>query len=311
MSRNVLILAATALALTGAGTAHAADWGLPAYQDTIFKPAYPIDYEQPDPLTFEAGVRYWYAMGSHSMSAAGSTFSSADQSHIIEGHLRIDDHSTSSYLKAIAGYAAVIEGTYDVGGGTQTTSSGHIAYAGADFGMQTFGSDQFRLGAFAGYHYWRDNPYMGRAGYMTETGAGASEPNALDIHALRLGLSARSELGNNVDFSVEGAVVPYAWITGTYGAMGIPDFGGYTQGSEVTLNGHLYGAMGEAMIGFRPTQNMLIRAGARAWYLTGQADYEFTMRDPVNPGDAQRYIGQTTGLEYFRWGPVLELTASF
>lgn len=310
MSRTVLIIAATALAL--AGPARAADWGVPAYQDPVFKPAYPIDYVHPEPLTFEAGLRYWYARGSHGLTA-GSNFSSSDDSHILEAHFRIDDHSTNSYLKGMAGYAAIIDGTYtnNLGGGTQTTSSGRITYGGADFGMNTFGTEQLRLGGFVGYHYWHDNPYMGRAGYITEAGGGASEPNSLDIHALRLGLSARAELGSNVDFNVEGAIVPYAWLTGTYGAMGIPPILGREQGSAVAVNGHLYGAMGEAMVGFHPTDNLTIRAGARAWYLTGQADYEVTMRDPGNPADAQRYIGQTTGLEYFRWGPMLELTGRF
>src|SRR5690606_35158031 len=109
MSRTVVILTSAALALTGTGAAHAADWGMPAYEDPVFKPSYPIDYEQPDSLEFEAGLRYFYSWGSQSFAFGGDTYSATDTSHALEAHLRIDDRSTSTYVKGHVGFGAITD----------------------------------------------------------------------------------------------------------------------------------------------------------------------------------------------------------
>ena len=59
--------------------------------------------DKDDPVTFEFGMRYWYSMGSVSASSSGTSIASTDTSHIGELHLRIDDDSTNTYAKAIAG----------------------------------------------------------------------------------------------------------------------------------------------------------------------------------------------------------------
>src|SRR5690606_35525243 len=79
--------------------AAAADGLIP--QDPLFRPAYDLswqdDYE--DSLGFEFGLRYFYGMGSQNASIAELVFSSEDASHFVELHARIDDYSTSTYLK--------------------------------------------------------------------------------------------------------------------------------------------------------------------------------------------------------------------
>lgn len=314
MSRIVLGLAVCAAAVAGAGMARAADYG--AGQAPFFKPAYPADWGmEEDDVGFEAGLRYWYAMGSQRTSINGlpGTFSTDDTSHLIEAHLRIDDYSTNTYLKGQVGYGFGISGTYNnnFAPANSPMSGGRIAYAGADLGVQSFGDRNTGVGGFLGYHYWNDSPDMGRTGFMLPNGGGSSEVNSLDIHALRLGVSGRAQLSDMVDFNVEGAFVPYAYLTGHYGGVNIADIGPMTQASPLRVNGHLYGAMAEALVGIHPTQNLTVRVGARAWYLTGQADVDFTMRNTGNPAVAQAYITNTSGLEFFRWGPMLEVTGRF
>lgn len=282
--------------------------------------SYPEEWgfpNEPDPLDFELGLRYWYSMGSSQLTAFGGNYSSKDASHLLEAHFRINDNSTASYLKGNVGYSAMITGTYATPAlvGDQTMAGGYIGYAGVDLGMQPFGGDVVQMGGFVGYQYLADNPDMGRANFTTSNGGGDSATNMTEIHALRLGLSLRAELGDKIDFNVEAAVIPYAKLSGVYGAMFYPDFlsGGnlFTQGSSGTLDGRLYGASGEAMIGFHPTDNLTFRIGARGWYLTGESTMTFTAREVATPTTEQNFIGNVTGLEFFRVGALAEITGSF
>jgi len=273
--------------------------------------------DEPNPLEFEAGIRYWYALGSHQMSAFGDNYSSSDVSHILELHFRIDDNSTSTYLKGQAGYAAIISGTYQTPefGSAQAMQGGQIGYAGADFGYTPFELGSFQFGAFGGYQYLVDAPDMGRSAFVTSAGAGDSTVNTNEIHALRLGVVAKADLGGMFDINAEAAIIPYASLDGTYGAFSQLNFvdGGltYEQGSAGIISGRLYGASGEIMLGIHPTDNLTVRLGGRAWYLTGEAQVAYTAREVGTPSNEQGYIATTTGLEFFRFGAVGELTGSF
>lgn len=282
--------------------------------------SYPEEWgfsSEPDPLDFEFGIRYWYSMGAHQMSAFGGDYASSDTSHIVEAHFRVDDNSTASYLKGQIGYAAKIDGTYTSPqfGATQTMSGGYIGYAGADFGMIPFGDDNIQLGGFIGYQYLTDNPDMGRTTFTTSAGGGDSQINMMEIHAVRVGAAVHVDIGDQLDLNVEAAIIPYANLSGTYGALYSPNFvsGGktYTQGSAGSLDGRLYGASGEAMIGFHPTDNITVRVGGRGWYLTGASTVSFVARDVAAPASEQSYITNTTGLEFFRYGALVELTGNF
>jgi len=312
MSRLLVGLAAGGVLVAGMGAANAADWGVS--KDPVFKPAYPVHWEEESPLGFEVGMRYWYSFGGHTLSTGGNTYNVEDQSHILELHARIDDHSTNTYLKANAGVAAVIDGTYNTPGtlGSDVeTTDGRIAYAGADFGYMPLSTNGFKAGGFVGYQYMNDSVYMGRTNYLNSGGGINSEVNNLEIHALRLGLTARAELSDMIDFTVDAAIIPYASLSGVYGAFGQAPFGGLVQGSPGDIEGNLYGGAIDAMVGFHPTENFTVRAGARGHYLTGPVRTNYVMRDPGDPDDAQGYVQQSTDFEMFRWGPVVELTYRF
>lgn len=282
---------------------------------------YPSDWDMSDngdPLDFEFGARYYYSIGSSTMTVNGGNYVSEDKSQILELYGRIDDNSTSTYLKAWGGYSALIDGTYSTPstGGDVVMSGGRVAYAGADFGYLPLGNENFQMGGFIGYQYYSDNPDMGRVNFVTSAGGGDSETNALEIHELRLGAAINADLGDMVDLSIQAAIIPYAAASGTYGAFTLPNFvdGGdtYEQGSAGTLAGSLYGASAEAMLGFNATDDITIRIGGRVHYLTGNnASMEYMAREVGNPTNEQLYTSNISGLEFFRYGALLELTGKF
>jgi hypothetical protein len=322
MRRLVRSLAAVLVGAALAAPAHAADWDEgDVYFEEDFRGAYvnePKDWagmgDEYDPIDIEVGVRYWYSWGVQSFAVDSASYTSNDQSHILEGHLRIDDNSSNTYAKGVAGYSIVINGDYSGDNGTGTVTDGHIGYIGADIGWSAFGSneDGVQAGVLVGYMYWNDSPNTTRANFTTATSSGDigfdpdtgetfipmdSAPNNIDVHALRLGLQGRAEFGDIVDLNVELAGVPYAKINGTLGAHEIPPtcctpLGNLTSvmSSPTEIDGWGYGAMGELMVGVRPIENLTFRLGGRAWYLQGTYDATFsraTIGDPTdsNPPD--------------------------
>lgn len=307
MSRAEVLSAAMVLLL--AGPAMAADWadddwGVPVLRGPVANE--PRDWagwgDEADPLTFEFGVRYWYSWGAHRMTVLGGNYSADDNSHILEGHLRIDDDSSDVYVKGIAGYSAVINANYStptvVAGNSQ---SGRILYAGADIGYVPLGEGGTSFGGFAGYQFWNDSPDMGRVNFI-----GGSQQNDINYHMIRLGLAGRLDLGGIADISAEVAAIPYAPVWGTYGAFDGSAAPG-TQSSAGTLDGWLYGAAGEVMARFHPHENWTIGVGGRAWYLTGQADVRFS----TNDAGGTNWTTKTTQFSTFRYGLLGEVTYRF
>jgi hypothetical protein len=296
-------------------------------------------------------VRYWYSWGSQSFEATGQQFENSDNAHTGELHLRIDDQVSRTYAKAIMGYSAAITGTYSDDYSTDSTiNDGHIGYAGADFGWNTFGDgDGTGAGVFAGYQYWNDSPRTSRANFTTANSVADvsydsdtgevflpfdSADNELDIHMLRVGFSGKAKFGDMFDISGEFAAVPYANVSGIIGGSGFdPDFltplGNYSfvKSSETQMDGWGYGAMGELMLGVTPIENLTFRVGGRAWYLQGTADNTFTAMTLTDPSDSdagadpnydtpptvtnQGYIETANPFSLLRYGLLAEMTYAF
>ena len=352
-SLAALIVAAIAL------PAVAADWEEEEiFFEEDFRGSYfnePKDWmgmgDEEDAIDIELGLRYWYSWGAQNFSVGTANYTSNDQTQTLEGHLRIDDNTSNSYAKGLAGYSIVINGDYSGDNGVGSVVDGKVAYAGLDFGWSPFGSneDGFQAGALAGYMYWNDSPNTTRASFTTATSNADigfdpntgetfipfdSEPNNIDIHALRLGVQARAELGDIVDVNVELAGVPYAKINGTLGAHAVgftccSPLGNITsvQSSTTEIDGWGYGAMGELMLGVHPTENLTVRFGGRAWYIQGTVDATYsiaTIGDPsdsdaVNPPNFdtppafsnQGFIETANPFSLFRYGLLAELTYQF
>lgn len=302
------LLASLGLGLLAAGApagASAADWD--TYGGGYGLRGAIVDYDDAyiDPLGFEIGARYWYSLGHQSGSLWGESVEANDTSHILEGHFRIDDWSTDSFLKGAAGYAFAVDGAYSTSllpGQSAPFSGGQVGYAGADFGYQPFGNDAIRVGGLVGYQYMLEAPDRARTDLF--------EIEGLNVHALRLGLVGRADFGM-VDLTAEAVAIPFAQVDGEMGFTGL----GYDHDGDTIdtlhgeLTGSLYGAAGEVMLGFHPSENLTLRLGARGWFLTGPATASVAAYDDgteVWSGDVL-----IDAIDLFRYGALVELTGRF
>lgn len=323
-----------------AAPAQAADF--PQMRSTL-----PLDWSSDagDPLGFEFGLRYWYSRGGQNIHLGSGSAGAIDTTHILEGHLRIDDYSTNTFFRALAGYSMAISGNYWSDLGSGTTTGGQIGYAGADFGGYWFGdpNNGLGLGGFVGYQYQNESPDTGRANYTTAASASDitwstsstywtvpydSKPNNININMLRLGMSAKANLGTMADVSLDVAGIPYANISGVLGGFGVATTGSnptYIQSSPTEAHGWGYGAAADLMLGFRPVENMVIRLGGRAQYLQGTYDATFSRAAIIDQKDSngdgiydvapvysnQNYVVTDNPFSMWRLGALVELTYSF
>jgi hypothetical protein len=297
------------------------------------RPAYPETWENPESsLRFEFGTRYWMSWGQQD---AGFTavdqgvtlgdvgISTRDQTQIGELHGKIEDLSTQTFVAAKAGLGLYTTGTYAI---TPAASSGQIGrnsaigYAGADFGWLPFGNmdEGAAIGGLIGYQYWKDAPNIGTGQYAASFAGGvpatygAAKDN-FDIHALRIGVKGQAKF-DQFDVQGEVAAVPYANVTGTVGGSSP---GGFTfpgipvtfyERAPTTLTGRGYGVMAEGMVGYHPTENLVLRVGARAWYLEGQLETQFHSSSAFGNSDLNL---PSNFARIFRYGALFELTGKF
>ncbi len=331
-----LMLAAPAFAADFSGSSDAgfsnSDSGLsgsPDASDDTLRSGFSDDdwanSDKNDPLSFELGLRYWYSWGAQHFNLNGPSLTDSDNTQSVEAHIRVDDASSGYYAKALAGTSFDINGTSSGGppGQPNTVTDGRVTYAGGDIGFSWLGANsKTKFGPFAGYMYWNDSPNLGRSNFYPTADSGNSVEDDVNVNALRLGLSGKVDLGSYIDVSVEVAAVPYAKVGGTLGAFGFtPQALTATTilepASAVSMDGWGYGAMGEAMIGFHPTSNMVLRVGGRAWYLQGRSDETLTENVVDTSGSTptvtktQDVISTSNPWSLFRYGLLTELTYSF
>lgn len=289
------------------------------YPDTM-RGAYPTDWSNADtenPISIEAGLRYWYSMGNHKMNVSGNNYSANDTTHVLEGHLRIDDASTQTYLKANAGLSIASYGDYETpgSGGSQSILGGGFNYAGGDFGYTPFGNETFKFGGFLGYQFTNNSIDMGRENFVTASGGGNSLTNSMDFHDIRVGLVSKSNISDLIDLNVEVAAIPYSNLSGTYGAFDQANFTyngvNYEQGSAGNIDGGLYGAAAEVMVGIHPTENLTLRVGGRASYLQGQATVNYEVSEVGTPANRANFIHTFNDISFLRYGLLAELTGNF
>lgn len=325
MMKRLSQCALAVVALSTATPAFAADY---FQQSPDLRPAYPEGWENPDDsIRFEFGTAYWYSWGGQDASFTSAfgpvSLAVRDQTHIGELHGKIEDLSTQTYVAARAGLGLGTTGTYNISpaGAGAIGNASRIGYAGGDFGWLPFGTmtDGLALGGFVGYQYWKDAPDIGTGQYATAfdgafnpTAYGAAQDN-FDIHALRVGLKTTAEF-EKFDLQAEAAWVPYAQVTGTVGGSspGGFNFGGIivNENAPTTLSGAGRGVMAEAMLGFRPTDNLTLRVGGRAWYLEGNLDAVFN-GTAAGMGQLPTFTLPSTYASLFRYGLRAEITGKF
>jgi len=299
MKRSIPSTAAL-LAICASVPAFAADY-------PSLRPAYPQDWasDEQNPLRFEAGIGYWYSRGGQKLQLLNQNAETNDTSHILEAHFRIEDTYTNSYVKGVGGYAISTEGTYTISPTGETTfSGGQIGHIGADFGYMPLGNETVRIGGLIGYQYLRESPDKARSSI--------TEIDALNVHALRLGLTAKANLGEYADVTAEAAGIPYAWISGS-----TPNYATNTTIGGVvydrlkgTVESAAYGASGELTLGLHPTENLTVRLGAKGWILNGPTNANLTYRNS-NAVYNINGVMLDEGLPMFRYGLTAALLGRF
>lgn len=363
MVRLITSVAALSAAMLIGAPAFAADYGSVTWSDDSggdgqLRSAYPTEPkdwaglgDEDDPLKFEFGMRYWYSMGASNWSDSAGTFAATDTTHILEGDLRIEDHSTNTFATALAGYSFATTGDFNDPFDTGTVSSGHVGYLGADFGWNALGDNNGSgLGALIGYMYYNDGLLTDRGnfttaqagdtiGFDTTTGVVTSgigfdsAPNNIDINMLRLGASAKADMGF-MDVTGTLAAVPYAMVNGvlgndqtttTYTGLGNID---WIKGSSTNVNGWGYGAAADVMVRAHPTKNITVGLGGRLWYLQGSVDASYDLVHIGDPTDSdpttnppnydtqpdvlrQRVIELNNPFSMLRYGITAELSYAF
>lgn len=168
-------------------------------------------------FSLEGGLRYWVSTGKNSYSYFADTTSSLKVSQLSYGGLK--DHAgetffradvvsgplSNFFLKGYIGLGVTNKGdlidedfppiTYPYSK-TQSDAAGKLRYGNIDFGYNVYTDKRFRIGAFAGYHYWNETI---NASGCTQIGGnpfvcGVALPNSLPViteqdrwHSLRFG----------------------------------------------------------------------------------------------------------------------------
>lgn len=311
-------LTALLLATVAAMPALGADWGEGGDWDVEYGDMRGSFFNEPkdwsglgdeqDSIGLEFGLRYSYTWGAQNFGILGGSVETSDNAHLGEAYMRIDDAASRSYAKGAIGYSIAISGDYSTPLSSGKISDGRVAYGTADFGWYAFGDGKSGVGLLAGYQFWNDSPRTDRDNYaiinsvsdvmynedtgVWSVGADGVERN-IQIHALRVGVTGRAELGEMFDLTAEIAAIPYARLsgimgggitgTGPFGGPGcdtLPPGGCASVGpittSPIGVEGWGYGGSAEIQAGFSPFENLKFTLGGRASYLQGSYDATYS-----------------------------------
>jgi hypothetical protein len=272
-----------------------------------------LDYFVPHPIPAfqgEFGARYWYG---HAKTAY-SLYGAAGSSDTLVSRLTFSGLTTNS--GELYGRVAFTNGLFVkgyIGGGSvpggklqdedfppvfvpvppfvtpysSTTSdqhNGYLTYASFDVGYDVVRGGDFRLGAFAGYHYF--NEAVNAFGCVQAAGnpvicqppipasiEGISENNKWQ--SVRLGLDGSVKVGERFTLSAEGAWLPYVTLNGADThwlriGSGPGDFTGPTPD-----DGNGQGYQFEGLLSYEVTQNATVGVGARIWHMQANGNMHF------------------------------------
>lgn len=283
MVRSAALIALTAALLAAAKPAAAAN-------------PFIIEAEQPA-YTATFAMRYWYGMGSTSKDLYGLTRDTLNsrlsytdlQTHTAEAVFRVD-HESGLFWKGYAGFGVVTGGNLqdeDFPPGITPYSSTNstlqnqtLGYVSTDFGGALLRGRDFRFDAFVGYHYL----HMRLKAYgCTQTAGNTSVctpaiPDSVGAiveddnwHAVRLGLAADIPVVDKLRLNVEGAYLPFVWLTGTDNHLLRPDLAG-----PFPEDGNGWGYQLEATLTYPVTDAFSVGVGVRYWHMQTKGNADFT-----------------------------------
>ncbi len=268
------------------------------------EPHWPTFAPPPPPRTFsfETGTRYWYSTGLANFGfynlADGDPTSTLDwqnmTGHSAEGFARITHLPTGLYAKGMAGVGIMRSGQFidrDFNSAqvafSDTTSDikgDRFNFAMVDVGYSFSPLPNMRLGAFVGYHYWRER--MTAYGLVcniavagTCTAGQLFAPYSAQVlayeptwHAMRLGIEGRMTFAERWSFSAEFAAVPYASLNNKDSHLlrqsTTPPSGLGPAPNVITTSQNGVGVEAEAMFNYALTPNIEVGLGARYWGLS-------------------------------------------
>ena len=264
-----------------------------------------IEAEQPS-FTATVGGRYWYGMGSTSKDLYGLTRDTLNsrltysglQSHSLELYGRID-HDSGLFWKGYIGGGLLTKGSLQdedfppaltpYSSTNSTLQNQSLAYIDTDIGGAILRGRDFRLDGFVGYHYmhWRLKAFG-----CTQTAGNTSvcTPSIPDSTAViveddtwqgvRVGLNADLPIYDKWRIDLEGAYLPYVWLSGSDNHLLRTDFAG-----PIPQSGHGWGYQLEAILSYQLTEAISLGLGGRYWHMQSQGTADFT--DVAAGGTAQ------------------------
>jgi outer membrane protease len=261
-------------------------------------------WPRPEPLPAwqaEVGARYWYSSGRTALDLYGIggdamvsrlTYKDA-KGHAAEAFGRFDHLTTNLFVKGYVGLGKLANGQLndeDFPPDTDPYSStlsdlddGKMTYASIDVGYDVWNSRRVRVGAFVGYHYFRERlDAMGCRQIATSTICDPAQAASVKVisqdsrwHSLRLGVASRFELADRLSLAVDAAWVPYTWFSGEdthwlrIGA--VP--GDFTGPVPDTGRGHGYQL--EAVMSYLVSDALSVGVGGRIWSMTNDTTTHF------------------------------------
>ena len=201
----------------------------------------PISFLLASDFTVASGLRYWYSSGKtqKDLWALPTTFPglisrltwSGLDAHSGESFMRID-HKSGLFAKGFTGMGAIGKGRlndqdfFSSFGSAFSDSStlsnqhnGSLAYFSADLGYTFWQTPDYRLGAFAGYHYYRETVNAHGCQQMLAAIPPVCMPAALPDaevvitddtrwHSIRVGLNGSAKITDRLTLTVDAAYLP-------------------------------------------------------------------------------------------------------
>jgi hypothetical protein len=251
-------------------------------------------FDPPAAYTGEVGVRFWYGTGNTGKNLYDPTgsflvsrLSYNDLSLFsVEGFGRFD-LNTGWFLKGLVGGGGFRKGNLideDFPPGLipysatlSVVDNSFPAYANIDAGYNVVRGPDFRVGAFAGYHYLREvvsaqgcgqvafNPFICGFDPVPATIKVITQSNTWQ--GVRLGLDGAVDITSALKFSADVAWLPFVWLNGTDAhwlriGTNPGDFTG-----PVPEDGTGWGFQLEAILSYRITDAISVGLGGRYWHL--------------------------------------------
>lgn len=292
---------AIAIAVMIARPAFAAD--LPLFAPLpAAAPVPDVEYFVPHPVPAfqtEFGARYWFGTGKTSKNLYGvpSVYNGL-VSRLTYGGMLINAgefdwrvaFSSGWFIKGYIGGGASTKGQLQdedfppaltpYSSTTSNEMGGFLGYGSVDVGYDVVRGGDFRVGAFAGYHYLKqaENAFGCVQNAANPLICQPPIPATVEVisqnntwNSLRLGLDGAVQLGDHFTLWAEGAWLPYVNLKGHDDHLLRADLGG-----PIPEDGTGQGFQLEALLSYKVTSYASVGIGGRYWHIAtnGSAHFE-------------------------------------